>query len=817
MGGIPVKDMKQLGFDLVYEDPELGAPVPWAIPSPELLSRIKNAPWKIVDIETTGLNPASLPQKLSAKEVRHGADATLRQRVLSVLYAHDSELVVDSFDFDALTEEERRACAESAMTNVVIGHNVGFDAYWLCLRTEQRPKLLLDTMLIARILRPDHPVRMAKMLDDESIDESIRREIHNMFIQGRSGWSLADLALGVLGRLLPKDLQGPKNWCQPFLSYQAYKYATDDVRVTFDLLLKLFDLEKAEVAQAPALLLARYNELKLRFPALTIVEPQVADVMEMRLHGMPWSREDAEAYVAKQREKVRQMAEQMVLLEPSLKNFLDEMADFDKGVSAELKKAIGAAFASRGLNVEVTEKSGSFKIGEKDLRRVKAAINPEAAALFEAWATLNRAKKAGGMCREFTGFAERSPDGRLHPNTGHGPVTGRLSSSEPNCQQMPRDQNFRNCVRARKGFKICASDYSALDMRVGAALAIRAQRQMLESYLGVGKKVEPDVYAVLARCYEDKITYEQAQKEEVDANQSLQRIIDNRHLADTSPEMRKRYWNKYREVQRAATLATFQRCLRYVLDRAAADGTDTWGSLRDAFAIPGMDIHTWTALSMTGRDPKALFAGLTPEKVAAELKRWKKELGDVRQTGKVGNLSLLYAMKAKGLMDTAAKAYNIHWTLEEAEKVRNDWLAAYVEIDLWHHWTELTPVGHVYVPDIERGGVMTRKPVYASYTLGNRLIYAFGLNAALSYEDQSTGADILGRVMYTLRTQHPEIFATTINQVHDEMVFEVPADKEAEYTETIARVMTECAEYYLAPYGVRGECSPAVGDVWLKD
>lgn len=30
-------------------------------------------------------------------------------------------------------------------------------------------------------------------------------------------------------------------------------------------------------------------------------------------------------------------------------------------------------------------------------------------------------------------------------------------------------------------------------------------------------------------------------------------------------------------------------------------------------------------------------------------------------------------------------------------------------------------------------------------------------------------------------------------------------------------VMNECAEAFLMPFGVRGECSPAIGKVWVKD
>lgn len=806
----------QLGFDLVYTDPNTQEVVPWAMPLAPLLADIQAAPWKVVDVETTGLNPASKEQNFSAKDVRRGIDPRLRMRIVSALYINTRGLQVVSFDLDQATKKEAQAVCDAVMSGVAIAHNAGFDAYWTRLLSKVRPRLLLDSMLMARVLRPDHPVNMAKLCGNDEVLPELRQEAEAMFMQGRSGWSLADLAVGLLGRVLPKDMQGPKNWCEPFLSQRAYDYATDDVRVTFDVVLNLFGLSRDDVIANPQLLLERYEELKVNNRPLRIVEPQVQDVIEMRLNGMPWVKADADEYVAQQWKKVHEAALKMVELEPTLAPHLAAMSNAEKGVTADLKVAIGQAFANRGIELETTEKSGAFKIGEKDLRRVKAAVNSDASDLFNTWVGLNRAKKAGGMAREFTAYAVRSGDDRLHPNTGHGPVTGRLSSSEPNCQQMPRDQGFRNCVRARPGYKIVASDYSALDMRVGAALAIRAQRQILEAYMG-DRKTAPDALDVIERVLENRVTLEAAQLQEVQAQKAFDTWKARVEEVTDDPQARKRYWEVYRKRARAVLLSGFQRCLKEVRMRAEAENTPEWGSLRDAFSIKGMDIHTWTALGMIGKDPKALFAGLSGDAVAAELKKWKKELGDKRQTGKVGNLSLLYAMKTLGLMDAAAKNYNIHWTFEEADKVRNDWLAAYVEIDLWHKWTELNPTDSVYVPDPERGNRFVRKSVFASYTLGDRLIYAFGLNAALSYEDQSTGADILGLVMQTLRSKYPEVFATVINQVHDELVFEVPDDHVDEYTTIIDQVMTDCAEHFLMPYGVRGECSPAIGQVWLKD
>lgn len=806
---------KQLGFDLDYVDPVTHNPVPWAKAEPALIKRIREAPWKIIDVETTGLNPASKEQTFSNKSYQRGIDSELRLRVMSVLIPAPSGMptatgvIIESFDIDQLDGRERMAVCSACFTNVVIAHNAGFDAYWTRLFAETEPTLLLDSMLLARILYPEQPLVMARMCSDENEDYELKAEAEMMFMKGASGWSLAHLAVGLLRKVLPKDMQGPKNWCEPFLTQKAYDYATDDVRTTLELVMRLFEIDD------PALLLDRYYELRANSRPLQIVEPQVWDIVQMRETGMPWSQEEAENYVLAQWAKVAEHAAKLIEMEPSLAPFSAALSNPEAGIKADLKAAIGQAFSNRGIELQMTEKSGAFKIGEKDLRRVKAAVVEDAKPFFEEWVSLNRAKKAGGMAREVSRYASRSYDGRLHPNTGHGPVTGRLSSSEPNCQQFPRDPGFRAIVRARPGFKIVSADYSALDMRVGAACAIRAQRQILDAYMDE-RAVPHDVYLCIARVIEGRITLDNARVQEANANRAFDEWKAERDVATAGgKDASKRYWEVYRQRARTRLLAGFQRCLAEVRQRADTAGTAEWGSLRDAFSIDGMDIHTWTALDMFGHNPGTLFAGLQGEEVAAALKKWKKELGGDRQTGKVGNLSLLYAMQAFGLQEAAAKNYNIHWTIEEASDVRSKWLAAYVEVDLWHKWTELNPKEEVYIPDPDRGGKFGKKQVYAAYTLGERLIYAFGLNAALSYEDQSTGADILGLVMQEFR-QHAGVFKCIVNQVHDEVLFEIPDDKVDEYNAVISRVMTDAAAHYLSPYGVKADCEPETAEFWPK-
>lgn len=53
----------------------------------------------------------------------------------------------------------------------------------------------------------------------------------------------------------------------------------------------------------------------------------------------------------------------------------------------------------------------------------------------------------------------------------HGTETGRLSSTNPNMQNIPRDKRIKNLLVAKKGYKLIQLDYSQAELRVLAALS----------------------------------------------------------------------------------------------------------------------------------------------------------------------------------------------------------------------------------------------------------------------------------------------------------------------------------------------------------
>jgi len=71
-----------------------------------------------------------------------------------------------------------------------------------------------------------------------------------------------------------------------------------------------------------------------------------------------------------------------------------------------------------------------------------------------------------------TAIEERAIDDRIHTTYKlHVTTTGRLSSSEPNIQNIPREARFKRMYRARPGYVLIEGDYNSAELRMLAALS----------------------------------------------------------------------------------------------------------------------------------------------------------------------------------------------------------------------------------------------------------------------------------------------------------------------------------------------------------
>ncbi len=71
-----------------------------------------------------------------------------------------------------------------------------------------------------------------------------------------------------------------------------------------------------------------------------------------------------------------------------------------------------------------------------------------------------------------TSWQEKAENGRLYPKISQlGAESGRMIMSAPDAQQIPRNPELKSLFIAAPGNKLIECDYSAIEMRIAAALS----------------------------------------------------------------------------------------------------------------------------------------------------------------------------------------------------------------------------------------------------------------------------------------------------------------------------------------------------------
>lgn len=144
----------------------------------------------------------------------------------------------------------------------------------------------------------------------------------------------------------------------------------------------------------------------------------------------------------------------------------------------------------------------------------KPQVNEETLKLYPkvpALKVLTELKKAGKGRAFFASWLEwMGDDGRLHANFNlSGTVTGRRSNSNPNLQQVPRDEFIRTVLGAPPGWLFLEVDYSQLEVRLAAWLA--SEPTMLEIFQAGGDIYRSTAARFLGKAEAD-VTYEERRK-----------------------------------------------------------------------------------------------------------------------------------------------------------------------------------------------------------------------------------------------------------------------------------------------------------------
>jgi DNA polymerase-1 len=298
----------------------------------------------------------------------------------------------------------------------VIAHNAAFDIGFLAALGFE-PGAVRDTLLLSQLL---HGTRQGKGF--HTLGECVARE---------------------LGSSLDKEPQ-TSDWAG-VLTREQLDYAARDVEVL-----------------AP---LYRALEAKVRAAGLEAV----ADIEQRCLPAMVWLARsgvafDRDAWDALAREahaEAEDLAGQLEAAAPERPGRLSKEGAWDWDSPQQVK----AALAATGCPVDCTQDEA-----------LAAVDHPLAGLLRKYRAARKRCTTYG---RDWTKHV--APDGRVYSDWRQlGADSGRMSSSDPNLQNLPRDPRYRACFRAPPRRVLVKADHSQIELRIAARIA--GDEAMLAAY-----------------------------------------------------------------------------------------------------------------------------------------------------------------------------------------------------------------------------------------------------------------------------------------------------------------------------------------------
>ena len=245
---------------------------------------------------------------------------------------------------------------------------------------------------------------------------------------------------------------------------RAYSYACDDAIMTLKLFVKFKEILKQK-------------DLENLFHNIEM--PFLRCIVDMEWNGVEIDKQHLNNLKSQMVDELLKSNNKLISLLPNKYKqqglFGGYASSFDFNSSKELGKLL---YGELGLEkLSLSEKTGEASTGLPVLERLKKQ-HPIIPVLIE----YKKLQKLN------TAFLNSLPnhiqqDGRVHCKFNNtGTVTGRLSSSNPNLQQLPKNEefNFRKCFKATKGYKFLTLDYSQEELRFAAFLS--KDRELLESY-----------------------------------------------------------------------------------------------------------------------------------------------------------------------------------------------------------------------------------------------------------------------------------------------------------------------------------------------
>lgn len=390
-----------------------------------------------IDTETTGLDP--LVDKIRLLQIATGR--------------REPVLVFDLFEWET---EDLAPLWEFITSSAGLGlvfHNAVFDVSWLwSLGMEPAAHRVRCTMLQERCLvcGRKEPVYGKRVNTEEPIDDEEDRSYRDLPV------SLAAVVERRLKFKLAKEEQSSE-WDAPELSRSQLVYAAKDPMAT--------------------LLVHESQQHQLSMTGVTGVaaleNKLVSTVVWMQLTGAPV---DAEHW----RKLLAELEVEQEQLQKAFVSALDEalLATDHPGLPVTLFGEVDVEAVKLRHSPTLLGHLNQLGFGLENLNKQTISLARLDHPVIQAFTRWRSSESLVRYCRAF--IKQIRPSGRVHCNFKQFRAnSGRFSATNPNLQNIPRDDRFRRGFKALPGWKIIGADYSQIEPRLMAVISEDAALQKI--------------------------------------------------------------------------------------------------------------------------------------------------------------------------------------------------------------------------------------------------------------------------------------------------------------------------------------------------
>ena len=347
-----------------------------------------------------------------------GFDFTCKKLIMFQIGDQDNQFIIDT-RFVSI-EPLRDVLENKEITKIF--HNAKFDLKFIRKWFNIQCEGIYDTFLAERVLHCGKKIGYSlKDLCKRYLDVELNKEVRNQFI----------------------GLKG-----QPYRDDQIV-YGAKDV----EYLCKLRELQ-----------LIKISEYKLE-NVISLENNAVLALTDIEYNGLNINREAWEE-LAKHSEKesieIAFELDDMILSNKLFSDFVLDAIQSDLFIAAD---------DIRKINVKWTSPTQVLKVFNKLIPKLENVNGKELYKYRRKFKLIDKyivykekMKLATSYGKDFFKFV--SSDGKVHTNFNQILDTGRIASSNPNMQQIPANNKFRNCFIAPDGWCFVSSDYSSQELNV---------------------------------------------------------------------------------------------------------------------------------------------------------------------------------------------------------------------------------------------------------------------------------------------------------------------------------------------------------------